>query len=35
MCNAIEDSGARTRLMSVIGPETGAYYAQKKSANCL
>jgi hypothetical protein len=34
MCNAIDASGARTHLMSVIGHETGACYAQKKWANC-
>jgi len=34
MCNAIDDSGARTHIMSVIGPETGACYSQKKSALC-
>lgn len=34
MCNAIDDSGARTHIMSVIGHETGACYSQKKSALC-
>ncbi len=31
MCNALDDSGQQTHIMSVIGHETAACYAEKKS----
>ena len=34
MCNATDDSGAQTHIMSVIGHETRACYTQKKSPAC-
>lgn len=33
MCNAIDEEGSQTHIMSVIGHETGQCYAQKKSAS--
>jgi hypothetical protein len=35
MCNAIDDQGYQTHVMSVIGHQTGVCYTQKKSATCL
>jgi hypothetical protein len=35
MCNAIDDQGRQTHIMSVVGHETGLCYTQKKLANCL
>lgn len=34
MCNAINDQGQQTHIMSVIGHDTRACYTQKKSAPC-
>ncbi len=34
MCNAIDDQGRQTHIMSVIGHETAVCYTQKKSAVC-
>lgn len=34
MCNAIDEQGHQTHIMSVIGHQTQACYAQKKSAVC-
>ncbi len=35
MCNAIDETGQQTHIMSVIGHETSLCYTQKKSAPCL
>jgi hypothetical protein len=34
MCNAIDDQGRQTHIMSAIGHESGHCYTQKKSAPC-
>ena len=34
MCNALDEHGARTHIMSVIGHQSQACYTQKKSAPC-
>jgi len=34
MCNAIDDNGEQTHIMSVVGHQTRACYTQKKSAPC-
>lgn len=34
LCNAIDDQGARTHIMSVVGHQSQACYTQKKSAPC-
>lgn len=34
MCNAIDEHGRRTHIMSVVGHETGLCHTQKKLANC-
>jgi len=34
MCNAIDEQGARTHIMSVVGHQSQACYTQKKSAPC-
>lgn len=34
MCNALDDNGARTHIMSVIGHDSHACHTQKKSAPC-
>jgi hypothetical protein len=35
MCNAIDDQGHQTHVMSVIGHQSKICYTQKKSASCL
>ena len=35
MCNAIDEDGRQTHIMSVVGHETAQCYTQKKSASCL
>ena len=35
MCNAIDDQGRQTHVMSVIGHQSKICYTQKKSASCL
>ncbi len=35
MCNAIDDTGRQTQIMSAVGHGTGICYAQKKSEPCL
>ncbi len=35
MCNAIDEHGGRTHIMSVVGHESQACYTQKKSVPCL
>jgi len=34
MCNALDDQGRRTHIMSVVGHHTKTCYTQKKSAPC-
>lgn len=34
MCNAIDDQGHQTHIMSVVGHQTNACYTQKKSVRC-
>ena len=34
MCNAIDEAGQQTHIMSVVGHETALCYTQKKSALC-
>lgn len=34
MCNAVDDSGHQTQIMSAVGHRTGICYTQKKSAPC-
>ena len=34
MCNAIDEQGQQTHIMSVVGHETALCYTQKKSAHC-
>jgi len=34
MCNAIDESGRQTQIMSAVGHNTGICYTQKKSAHC-
>lgn len=34
MCNALDDQGRPTHIMSVVGHQTQACYTQKKSASC-
>ncbi len=34
MCNAIDDEGRQTRIMSVIGQQSGQCYTQKKWVHC-
>jgi hypothetical protein len=34
MCNAINEQGEQTHIMSVIGHQTKACYTQKKSPAC-
>ena len=34
MCNAIDDKGKQTHIMSAIGHDSGHCYTQKKSAHC-
>ncbi len=35
MCNAIDDKGHQTHIMSAVGHESAICYTQKKSALCL
>jgi hypothetical protein len=34
MCNAIDENGRQTHIMSVVGHDTGLCHTQKKSALC-
>ena len=34
MCNALDDQGRRTHIMSVVGHHTKTCYTQKKSEHC-
>jgi hypothetical protein len=35
MCNALDEHGRQTHIMSVVGHQTGVCHAQKKSVPCL
>jgi hypothetical protein len=35
MCNAIDDKGQQTHIMSAVGHQSAVCYTQKKSALCL